>query len=100
MKNKNEMSGKKPKKSFFELNGAVQFICFAIPFGILITMPILLFDYSSVLGIWWSVLLTAYSAALTAVLAYFLYRKEMHKLKYLLGEELFYKKFPKERKRR
>lgn len=73
---------------------------FVIPSYVLMIMPIvLILCYAHKLGQWWVVLLVLYIVTLISVTGIVLYFKEVHALRGILGDELFFKKFPHEKKR-
>ena len=61
--------------------------------------PILLMQNSRLLGPLWWVLLLLYAGALIYSLAWVLYRREMKYLRGQLGDEQFFARFPREKKR-
>ncbi|MBQ5952175.1 MAG: hypothetical protein IJL66_08515 [Lachnospiraceae bacterium] len=62
-------------------------------------IPILIFEYSPVLGYWWGILLLLYIAALIFIRIRILWPREKAVLLHDLGPEQFYALFPKEKKR-
>ena len=61
--------------------------------------PMLLLTYCRELGIWWSILLFVHITLLCAGSGWSLYRREVTKLRVLLGDEGLYRIYPRERKR-
>ena len=62
--------------------------------------PVLLFEYSSVLGVYWIVILIVYSAVLVFLTAWLFHRREVRYLEGMYGTEFMLNAFPGERKRR
>lgn len=79
---------------------SLQVMIFAIPTFTLITLPpIFLFCSADKLGYWWTILLVLYITLIVAVTGIILYFKEIRAFRRILGDELFFKKFPREKKR-
>ena len=79
---------------------SLQALIFVIPTTILIMLPpILLFCSADKLGYWWIILLILYISIIIAVTGIILYFKNIKALRVILGDELFFKQFPREKKR-
>lgn len=79
---------------------SLQALIFVIPTFTLGSLPpILLFCSADKLGYWWTILLILYIAIIIAVAGIILYFREIRALRIILGDELFFKKFPREKKR-
>ena len=63
-------------------------------------VPVLLFDYSSVLGVFWIVLFFLYTGVLVLLTAWLFHRREIRYLEGMYGTDFVLDAFPKERKRR
>ena len=95
-----ENTKKKKRRRELNLPPALQF---ALAKGALYVgagvVPILLLEYSPVLGVWWAILLTAYIGLLITLRVLVLWPRERNALIHDLGEEQFYALFPKEKKK-
>ena len=91
------MKRRQKHRSITKLPPALTFALAVLAFGVgACLVPTLIFYWSPYLGFWWWVLLLLYFIALTAVAALIRRRREMERLRYALGDELFAEKFPKE----
>lgn len=62
-------------------------------------IPVLLFYFSSDLGVWWFILLIIYIALWLTGISLLWRRKEMRAMRATYGEDFFYKAYPREKKR-
>ena len=91
------MKRTKKRHSITKLPPALTFALLVLAFGTgACLVPTLIFVCAPLLGFWWWVLLLIYFIALTAVVALLRHRREMERLRFALGDELFAEKFPKE----
>lgn len=91
------MKNTKKRHAITKLPPALTFALLVLAFGTgACLVPTLIFVYAPLLGFWWWVLLLLYFIALTAVVALLRHRREMERLRFALGDELFAEKFPKE----
>ena len=61
--------------------------------------PMLLLTYCAQLGIWWSILLFVHITILCFCSGWSIYRREVTKLRVMLGNEGLYEIYPRERRR-
>lgn len=62
--------------------------------------PVLLFDYSSELGVFWIVILIIYTGLLVFAAAWLFHRREIRYLEAMYGTEFVLDAFPREKRRR
>ena len=90
------MKSTKKRPSITKMPPALTLSLLVLAFGAgACLVPTLIFYWSPYLGAWWWVLLLLYFIALTAVAALLRHRREMERLRFFLGDELFAEKFPK-----
>ena len=91
----------KIEKLYNHLPYRVQILGIAAVYGILqLLVPVLLFDYSSRLGVFWILLLLLYTALLVVSSGWLYYRHEIRYLEGMYGTDFVLNAFPGERKRR
>lgn len=89
------------EKRFDRLKPLTQVILIGAVYAVMqLLVPVLLFDYSEVLGVFWVILLVLYTAILVLSAAYLFYRREIRYLEGMYGTDFVLNAFPKEKKRR
>ncbi len=89
------------EKQFNRLPNIVQILAIGGGYAVFqLLVPVLLFDYSSELGIFWILILLAYTALLVVLTAWLFYRREIRYLEGMYGTDFVFQAFPKERRRR
>lgn len=89
------------EKRFDRLKPLTQVILIGGVYAVMqLLVPVLLFDYSEVLGVFWVILLVLYTAILVLSAAYLFYRREIRYLEGMYGTDFVLNAFPKEKKRR
>jgi len=61
--------------------------------------PIIFFTFAHSLRYWWIILLFAYYGFLCWILGHILYLRKMREARMYLGNELYYQRYPSERRR-
>lgn len=82
--------------------GFPAWLCFGIitVCAVAMIMPVvLLVAFADKLGIWWAILLLIYMILLICVYTLIVYPREMERIHYILGDELFFLAYPGERKK-
>ena len=89
------------EKIFNRLPNMVQIFLIAGIYAVFqMLAPVLLFDYSSELGVFWIVLFFVYTGLLVLATAWLFHRREIRYLEGMYGTEFVLNAFPKEKKRR
>ena len=77
----------------------LQLACITALLGCMLAVPLLLVLNADKFGVFWWIILLLYAGLLSGILWYVLNRRAMIEMHAYLGDEEFYKRFPREKKR-
>ena len=93
------MRFKTSKSDHLNLESAVSTFAFFMLAIMALLPPIILFTFANSLKYWWLILLFGYYGFLSWVLWYIMNRRKMREARMYLGNELYYQRYPSERRR-